>query len=155
MVSIESAVKDLNKSSLFSDSNPFLKQAIEWEEQHSTLMTTPGELVILLEELQRIRDLEKPFAKLGKKANVYNLTNEEMIEKIGEVFGRNSIEYYNIRNYSKADNFAVSIIYKQMIERGLCDTKEQLDKLKQKLDTLTGLLGTEPDNQYDVEREER
>ena len=54
MVSIESAVKDLNKSSLFSDSNPFLKQAIEWEEQHSTLMTTSGELVILLEELQKL-----------------------------------------------------------------------------------------------------
>lgn len=155
MVSIESAVKDLNKSSLFSDKNPFLKQAIEWEEQHSTLMTTTGELVILLEELQRFHEYENPFAKKVCKINCGSLTNDEMIEKIGEAFGRNSIEYYNLQNYRNGDNFAVSIIYKRMIERGLCDTKELLDKLKQKLDTLTGLLGTEPDNQYDVEREER
>jgi len=55
----------------------------------------------------------------------FKLTNDEMVNNIAMLFGRNSIQYYNLLNMRHRDPAVVEYVYKQMVtnERRNVETK--------------------------------
>lgn len=70
------------------------------------------------------------------------MSNQEMIDNIEKICGRDSISFYNIRNYANADNIAVKCMYKRMLEREKWEIENKLDELyelRKKLDLIEKL----------------
>ena len=67
------------------------------------------------------------------------MSNQEMIDNIEKICGRDSISFYNMQMYANADNFLLETVYKQILEREKWNVESRLDDLREKLKLIEKL----------------
>ena len=67
------------------------------------------------------------------------MSNQEMIDNIEKLCGRNSISFHNMQMYANADNFALETVYKRILEREKWEVESQLDDLREKMKLIEKL----------------